>query len=419
MRDGDSGHGEGYCRCQQRRDIGRSNTTDCGVALAGICAQAADLSTDGDTSDDGAECLVPYENVERTRAGGHFPYDVNWVSGRLQPGTVGGTPCFAFKVNGEWVSYPAPTEASWSVDCGESWVIGGLDTAVGSVCAETDARRDPRWGWVPHDAPLLCGRVRMPMRDAMGNVWTVCYINGSFVSRHLNREVTEEEKMTMACPTAVAHCFSPPLRNPVELEVAEGKVFAGEQGYSYTHARGEEATADGLSPLVWNLSNLKPDVLAAIDITAHVIPEGQLQHHVAPQKYGYRVNWLPGCLHPATVDGKVTMAAKLQTGHWLPLGWMHASMVEQWQFLVVLARVSIFNADVKEHVLVVEHAKRCWEKIREEDRQMLCMGYDSMPEQGMCSMVEGSPGGQGQGDGENMYMAHIRRRHGCSAHFHG
>ncbi|GBG85418.1 hypothetical protein CBR_g40060 [Chara braunii] len=67
------------------------NTTDCAVALAGICAQAADLSTDGDTSDDGAECLVPYENVERTRAGGHFSYDVNWVLGRLQPGTVGGT----------------------------------------------------------------------------------------------------------------------------------------------------------------------------------------------------------------------------------------------------------------------------------------------------------------------------------------
>ncbi|GBG86179.1 hypothetical protein CBR_g41083 [Chara braunii] len=302
-----------------------ANTADCAVALAGICAQAADLSTDGDTSDDGAECLVPYENVERTRAGGHFPYDVNWVSGRLQPGTVGGTPCFAFKVNGEWVPYPAPTEASWrcvtlsiifdrvlrlndaatpdeksrhvlklwrvldakgdlrlndfeydSVDCGESWVIGGLDTAAGSVCAETDARRDPRWGWVPHDAPLLCGRVRMPMRDAMGNVWTVCYINGSFVSRPLNREVTEEEKMMMACPTAVAHCFSPPLRNPVELEVAEGKVFAGEQGYTYTYARGEEATADGLSPLVWNPPNLKPDVLAAMDITAHEMDSGPL-----------------------------------------------------------------------------------------------------------------------------------------------
>ncbi|GBG76977.1 hypothetical protein CBR_g23308 [Chara braunii] len=109
------------------------------------------------------------------------------------------------------------------------------------------------------------------------------------------------------------------------------------------------------------------------------------------------------------------MAVKLQTGHWLPLGWMHAGMVEQWQFLVVVARVSIFNADVKDHVLVVEHAKRCWEKIREEDCQMVCMGYDSMPDQRMWSMVEGSPGGQGQGDGENRYMAHIRRRHGCPA----
>ncbi|GBG62264.1 hypothetical protein CBR_g29872 [Chara braunii] len=276
-----------------------------------------------------------------------------------------------------------------SVDCGESWVIGGLDTAASSVCPQTDVMRDPRWGWVPHDAPLLCGRVKVPMCDAMGNVWTTCYINGSFSSRHLSREVTEEEKMAMACPTPAARCFSPPLRNPVELEVAEGKVFAGDHGYTYTHARGEDATADGITTLVWDSFNLNPDVLAAIDIAAHVIPEGQLQQHVAPQKYGYRVNWVPGCLQPATVDRKVTMAAKLQTGHWLPLGWMHAGMVEQWQFLVVVARVSIFNADVKDHVLVVEHAKRCWEKIREEDRQM--------------------------GDGENRYMAHIRRRHGCSA----
>ncbi|GBG72246.1 hypothetical protein CBR_g11176 [Chara braunii] len=191
-------------------------------------------------------------------------------------------------------------------------------------------------------------------------------------------------------------------------------MFAGDHGYTYT-ARGEDATADGITTLVWDPFNLNPDVLAAIDIAAHVIPEGQLQQHVAPQKYGYRVNWVPGCLQPATVDGKMTMAAKLQTGHWLPLGWMHAGMVEQWQFLVVVARVSIFNADVKDHVLVVEHAKRCWEKIREEDRQMVCMGYNSMPDQGIWSMVEGSPGGQGQGDGENRYISHIRRRHGCSA----
>ncbi|GBG65185.1 hypothetical protein CBR_g49979 [Chara braunii] len=353
-----------------------ANTTDCAVVLAAICEQTADMMMDGEASGNDAGCVVADENVVRTSAGTLFPYDINWVPGRLQPGIVGGASCFAFKVNGEWVPYPAPKATSWrgvtlsiifdrvlrlndevsaddksrhvlklwhvldakgelrlndfeydSVDCGESWVIGGLDTAASSVCPQTDARRDPRWGWVPHDAPLLCGRVKVPMRDAMGNVWTTCYINGSFSSRHLKREVTEEEKMAMACPTPAARCFSPPLRNPVELEVAEGK--------------------------------------------------------------------------PATVDGKVTMAAKLQTGHWLPLGWMHAGMVEQWQFLVVVARVSIFNADVKDHVLVVEHAKRCWEKIREEDRQMACMGYDSMPDQGMWSMVEGSPGGQGQGDGEN------------------
>ncbi|GBG66295.1 hypothetical protein CBR_g58786 [Chara braunii] len=383
-----------------------ANTTDCAVVLAAICEQTVDMMTDGEASENDAGCVVADENVVRTVLRLNDEVSADDKSRHV------------LKL---WHVLDAKGELRLndfeydSVDCGESWVIVGLDTAASSVCPQTDARRDPRWGWVPHDAPLLCGRVKMPMRDAMGNVWTTCYINGSFSSRHLNREVTEEEKMAMACPTPAARCFSPPLRNPVELEVAEGKVFAGDHGYTYSHARGKDATADGITALVWDPFNLNPDVLAAIDIAAHVIPEGQLQQHVAPHKYGYRVNWIPGCLQPTTVDGKVTMAAKLQTGHWLPLGWMHAGMVEQWQFLVVVARVSIFNADVKDRVLVVEHAKRCWEKIREEDRQMVCMGYESMPDQGMWSMVEGSPGGQGQGDGENRYMAHIRRRHGCSA----
>ncbi|GBG46733.1 hypothetical protein CBR_g80205, partial [Chara braunii] len=326
-----------------------ANTTDCAVVLTAICEQTADMMTDGEASENDAWCVVADENVVRMSAGTLFPYDINWVPGCLQPGIVGGASCFAFKVNGEWVPYPAPKATSWR----------GVTLSIN------------------FDRVLRLND-EVPMRDAMGNVWTTCYINGSFSSRHLNREVTEEEKMVMACPTPAARCFSPPLRIPVELEVAEGKVFAGDHGYTYTHARGEDATADGITTLVGDPVNLNPDVLAAIDIAAHVIPEGQLQQHVAPQKYGYR-------------------------------------MVEQWQFLVVVTRVSIFNADVKDHVLVVEHAKRCWEKIREEDRQMVCMGYDSMPDQGMWSMVEGSPGGQGQGDGENRYMAHIRRRHGCSA----
>ncbi|GBG71061.1 hypothetical protein CBR_g8360 [Chara braunii] len=377
-----------------------ANTTDCAVVLAAICEQSADMMTDGEANENDAGCVVADENVVRTSAKTLFPYDIigylvdfNRVSLEERRASRSKVLRLEDEVSADdksrhvlklWHVLDAKGELRLndfeydSVDCGESWVIGGLDTTASSVCPQSDARRDPRWGWVPHDAPLLCGRVKVPMHDAMGNVWTTCYINGSFSSRHLNREVTEEEKMAMACPTPAARCFSPPLRNPEELEVAEGKVFAGDHGYTYTHARGEDATADGITTLVWDPFNLNPDVLAAIDIAAHVIPEGQLQQHVAPQKYRY-------------------------------------CMVEQWQFLVVVARVFIFNADVKDHVLVVEHAKRCWEKIRKEDRQMVCMGYDSMPDQGMWSMVEGSPGGQGQGDGENRYMAHIHRRHGCSA----
>ncbi|GBG75971.1 hypothetical protein CBR_g21213 [Chara braunii] len=43
-----------------------------------------------------------------------------------------------------------------------------------------------------------------------------------------------------------------------------------------------------------------------------------------------------------------------------------------------------------------------------------CAGYDSMADKGMWSMVEGSCTAQEHGDGQNRYMARIRRRHGCT-----
>ncbi|GBG76315.1 hypothetical protein CBR_g22063 [Chara braunii] len=90
-----------------------ANTTDCAVVLAAICEQTADMMTDGEASENDAGCVVADENVVRMSAGTLFPYDINWVPGRLQLGIVGGAPCFAFKVNGEWVPYPAPKATSW------------------------------------------------------------------------------------------------------------------------------------------------------------------------------------------------------------------------------------------------------------------------------------------------------------------
>ncbi|GBG77453.1 hypothetical protein CBR_g23902 [Chara braunii] len=465
------------------------NTADCAEVLATICAHTAEMMGDGDETENDAGgstcetekvgeereeeglesrksltgCIVKDENVVKISAREEYPYDINWVSGRVQPGIVGGAPCFAFKAEGTWGSFPAPKMNTWrnvtllivfdrvlrlndgvtpqvkgryaldmwhvleaqgefrlndflydSFYCGQAWVIGGNNATGSTVCHKSDARRDPRWGWVPCVIPIPCGCVRMMMRDAMGNVWATHYVNDNFSFRHLDREVSEDEKKAMACPTHTAACFFLPLRNTVELEVVEGKVFIGEDDSTYTHARGQETTHDGLCSQIWDHVTMRSDVLSAMDIGAHVIPEGQLQQHMAPEKYGYRVNWVPGCLHPAVVDGKVTMTARLQSGHWLPLGWMHAGIVEHWQFLVVLARVSIFNVNVKDHVLVVEHAKRCWEKIREEERQMVCANYDSMADQGMWSMVEESCTGQEHCDSRNIYMTQIRRRHSCT-----
>ncbi|GBG79242.1 hypothetical protein CBR_g29293 [Chara braunii] len=379
---------KGFADGSKEGNSAGGNNADCAEALATICAQTAEMMGGGDETENDAGgntcetktvgedreegglgsresltgCIVKDENVVKTSAGEEYPYDVNWVSGRS------------------------------------------------TACHESDARRDPRWGWVPCVIPIPCGRVRMMMRDAMENVWNTYYVNGNFSFRHLDREVSEDEKKAMTCPTHTAGCFFSPLRNPVELEMVEGKIFTGEDDSTYTHARGQEATYDGLCSQIWDHVTMRTDVLSAMDIGARVIPEGQLQQHMAPEKYDYRVNWVPGCLHPAVVDGKVTMAARLQSRHWLPLGWI----VEHWQFLVVLTRVSIFNVNVKDHVLVVEHAKHCWEEIREEERQMVCAGYDSMADQGMWSMVEGSCTGQEHDDGQNRYMAHIRRRHGCT-----
>ncbi|GBG64050.1 hypothetical protein CBR_g40297 [Chara braunii] len=384
---------KGFADGSKEGNSAEENNADCAEVLATICAQTAEMMGDGDETENDAGgstcetetvgeereegglgsresltgCIVKDENVVKTSVGEEYSYDINWVPGRVQLGIVAGAPCFAFKVEGTWVPFPAPKMNTW-----------------------------------------------MMMRDAMRNVWSTHYVNDNVSFRHLDREVSEDEKKAMACPTHTAGCFFWPLRNPVESEVVEEKVFTGEDDSTYTHARGQEATYDGLCSQIWDHVTMRSDVLSAMDIGARVIPEGQLQQHMAPKKYCYRVNWVPKCLHPAVVDGKVTMAARLQSGHWLPLGWMHAGIVEHWQFLVVLTRVSIFNVNVKDHVLVVEHAKRCWEKIREEERQMVCAGYDSMTDQGMWSMVEGSCTGQEHDNGQNRYMARIRRRHGCT-----
>ncbi|GBG58793.1 hypothetical protein CBR_g193 [Chara braunii] len=443
---------KGFADGSKEGNSAGGNNADCAEVLATICAQTAEMMGDGDETENdagGSTCemettgeereekgmgsresltgrIVKDENVVKTLAGEEYPYDTNWVPGRVQLSILGGAPCFAFKVEGTWVPFPAPKKNTWqnvtlaimfdrllrlndgaatevkaryamdvwrvleaqgefrlndflydSFDCGKAWVIGENDATGSMACHESDARRDPRCGWVPCVIPIPCGRVRMMMRDAMGNVWSTHYVNGNFSFRHLDREVSENEKKAMACNTHTAGCFFPPLRNPVDSEVVEGKVFTGEDGSTYTHARGQEATYDGVCSQIWDHVTMRRDVLSVMDIGARVIPEGQLQQHMAPEKYGYRI-------------------------------------VEHWQFLVVLARVSIFNVNVKDHVLVVEHAKRYWKKIREEEHQMVCAGYDSMADQGMWSMVEGSCMAQEHDDGENRYMARIRLRHGCT-----
>ncbi|GBG89370.1 hypothetical protein CBR_g49080 [Chara braunii] len=302
-----------------------------------------------------------------------------------------------------------------NVDCGRLWELGGQQGRRRTQVAQDDARRDPRWGWVPSAVPFGYGRVKMQVRDIMGTVWSAHYVNGMFSFRHFDKEATAEEKEAMRCRPRDARISDPPLDNPVELALAEGKVFTGEKRITYVHVMGKEATFDGICMDVWDHTAMRKDVVAASNIAAHVIQEWQLYQHVARDMYGYHVNSVPGSLHPAVVDGKVTLAARMQSGEWLPLGWMHAGVVEHWQFLVVVTRVSVCNPHVRDRRLLEEHAQRCWEKIREEDRQMVCMGYDDHNDRAMWFIMEDACTDQPRPSMNNLLLEGIRRRYGCTS----
>ncbi|GBG62890.1 hypothetical protein CBR_g34262 [Chara braunii] len=369
-------------------------------------------------------CIVTDANVTKTMAGDRYPYDVNWVLGRVQPGIVGGVHCFAFKVADQWVAVPASKKGTWrnvylsfiydrvlrlndgatthdacqytlemyrvlqikgelrlndfvydNFGCGQLWVLGGQQRRGGTSVSQDDARRDPRWGWVPSAIPFGYGRVKMQVRDIMGNVWSAHYVNDMFSFRHFDREATADEKEAMTCRPRDARIFDPPLGNPFESALAEGMVFSGEKCITYVHVKGKEATFDDICMDVWDHVAMRKDVVAASNIAAHVIQEGQLYQHVARDMYGYHVNW----------------------------------------FLVVVTRVSVCNPHVKDRGLLEEHTQRCWKKIREEERQMVCMGYDSHNDQAMWSIVEDSCTEQARPSTDDMFLEGIRRRHGCTS----
>ncbi|GBG80080.1 hypothetical protein CBR_g30447 [Chara braunii] len=368
----------------------------------GNSAQTEKVGGERDEEDVGSEghdsgCVVTDANATKTMAGDRYPYGVNWVPGRVQPGIVGGVHCFVFKVADEWVAVPAPKKGTWRNVC--------LSFIYDRVLRSND-------GATTHDA---CQYVLEMYRvlQAKGELRLNDFVYDNFDCGQL--EATADEKEAMTCRPRDARIFDPPLGNPVELALVEGMVFSGEKRIIYVHVRGKEATFDGICMDIWDHVAMWKDVVAASNIAAHVIQEGQLYQHVARDMYGYHVNWVPGSLYPALVDDKVTLGARMQSGEWLPLGWMHAGVVEHWQFLVVVTRVSVCNPHVKDRGLLQEHAQRCWEKIREEERQTVCMGYDSHNDQAIRSIVEDSCTEQARPSTDDMFLEGIRCRHGCTS----
>ncbi|GBG87852.1 hypothetical protein CBR_g46008 [Chara braunii] len=146
---------------------------------------------------------------------------------------------------------------------------------------------------VPSAIPFGYDRVKMQVRDMMGNVWSTHYVNDMFSFRHFDREAIIDEKEAVTCRPRDARIFDPPIGNPVELALAEGTVFGGEKSITYVHVRGKEATFDDICMDVWDHVAMRKDVVATSNIVAHVIQEGHLYQHVGRDMYGYHVNWVP------------------------------------------------------------------------------------------------------------------------------
>ncbi|GBG72197.1 hypothetical protein CBR_g11129 [Chara braunii] len=91
-------------------------------------------------------------------------------------------------------------------------------------------------------------------------------------------------------------------------------------------------------------------------------------------------------------QGKLSMAAKAPSGHWLPLGFMKKGLVSHWQFMVMLVRVSLCNPDILNKKVLHDHAQQIWRSIDEDDRQMIVCGYDSTAKRGMWLVGAGDDG---------------------------
>ncbi|GBG75465.1 hypothetical protein CBR_g20097 [Chara braunii] len=169
-------------------------------------------------------CIVTDANVTKTMAGDTYPVL------RLNDGATTHDACHyalemyrVLEAKGELLLNDFLYD---NFDCGQLRVLGGQQRREGTPVGQDDARRDPRWGWVPSEIPFGYGRVKMQVRDIMGNVWSAHYVNGMFSFRHFDREATADEKVAVTCRPRDARIFDPPLGSPVELALVEGTVFS-------------------------------------------------------------------------------------------------------------------------------------------------------------------------------------------------
>ncbi|GBG66669.1 hypothetical protein CBR_g66804 [Chara braunii] len=186
------------------------NTTDCAEVLATMYAQTAEMMGDGDeTENDAGASTCEMEKVGE---------EVLRLNDEATPQEKRRYALEMWRVLEAQGEFGLNDFLYDSFDCGQSWVIGGNDATGSTACHESNARRDPSWGWVPCAIPIPCGRVRMMMRDAMGNVWSTHYVNDNFSFRNLVRRslalreeieiVRKRRKRTVENRSSVTDCMA-------------------------------------------------------------------------------------------------------------------------------------------------------------------------------------------------------------------
>ncbi|GBG83333.1 hypothetical protein CBR_g37046 [Chara braunii] len=202
-----------------------------------------------------------------------------------------------------------------NVECGLNWCTSNVDVEIEP---EEDERRDPRYGWVPFQLPVVGSKIVLDVLNLVGNYWEASVVD----------------------------------------------VCGSWERYS------------NLLECAWDLLNRSQGASSCCDVSKTIIQSVRFLE--VNNNWGYFVNWVEGKLHPTQYNGKWMMAARGDNDFWVPLGCVPEGLMSHLHFLVILLKVCFANAGVGDTTVIEEHARCCFEKIAASERQMFTAVYDKI-----------------------------------------